>query len=65
MRIQSPRLVLDSHLQGGVRESGSQTTSLVILNDRKDPGKLIESYYPLPCGRRGRKNLMKLVHKGS
>lgn len=46
MRTQSLRLIpdlLDSHLQGGVREPGSQTTSLVVLNDRKDPGNLIES----------------------
>lgn len=46
MRTQSPRLIpdlLDSHLQGGVRESGSQTTSLVVLNVRKDSGNLIES----------------------
>lgn len=42
----SPRLIphlLDSHLQGGVREPGSQTSSLVVLNDSKDPGNLIES----------------------
>lgn len=46
MRTQSPRLIpdlLESHLQGGVRGPGSQTTSLVVLNDRKDPGNLIES----------------------